>query len=991
MKIFTSIFWVIILLKPILLFPISNHFKKISTQDGLPQNSVNYIFKDSKSQMWFATQNGLCRYNGYEMTIYSPTSEETKKISDVFVFKILEDSDGLLWISTRNGIDVIKNNIVISHIKWKDYEYLNQATDMMLYKGNLLISFNGNFYKLSNTSLHTKQVFIDTTFITNEVEGNNLFLMKSFSNNEFVFLFETYLIFQYNNKRLKIPLPDTLLRNGEMYFSCEKFNRSILLGTESGLLVFNPVLQQISELELGFKVFDIKIDPYNNVWLATNNGIIIFNKEFVQIAHLKNEKENSNSLSYNFIQSLYMDNHNQMWVGTANKGINIYDFDFDKFLYIKPDIQKQSVVWSICKSSSGLLYLGVDDGLNILATHNTIGNFYENDYVNKQFIKLNDRVTSITEKENVIYFSLQHKGVFKLNTNGTSTKLNDIKYVSELCIVDSFIYASTHYGFFQFDFNGNNKNDFFLTNDSTGLSMTYLLSLKKGENNNLWITGNNGVSVFNTKTKLFKHYTYFLKNEHVSTVNYFMNSCIYETAEYAYIASMGGGLNIFNKKLKSFSYITSKNGLQNDLIFSLTKIGDEIWMTSTTGISSFNIRTSKLANYSFDDGIKLDEFAINSIYSNNNEIYFGGTNGVLYFKPELLKRETLNDAIYLENILCNNKTFFNSDKIFNETDKLEFVVYSDNVKKNKLNRYEYYIVGITKSWTIVPLNKILLPELLPGTYNLKIRFNQSFEDTPNEVLEIPFTIFAPFYKMSWFLFTLIFISVLIMCLIIILVAKQKENKRKKEEQFKLKIEKEKEKISREMHDNIGVNITHILNSISMIISQSDNEKNKHGLIELLDFTKNTMLNLRSAIWSLKQESISFKLLQLKITEIVQTLTKNKPLLKTDFKFSGNESYIVSSELSVNIIRIVQEAVNNVLKHAEASILIISLHLLDSNMQLKISDNGVGFIDKENKNGDGLANITKRTKELSAQINILSNKNMGTEITIIFNLNKLQND
>jgi signal transduction histidine kinase len=835
--------------------------------------------------------------------------------------------------------------------------------------------------------LRSKEIFIDSTFITNEVDGNNLFLMKSFSNNEYVFLFETYLLYQKHNIKYKIPLPDTLLRNGEIYFSCEKFNKSILMGTETGVFIFNPETQQINKLELGCKVFDIKIDPYKNVWMATNNGILIFNKKMEQTAHLKNEKESSSSLSYNFIQTLYMDKLNQMWVGTANKGINIYDFDFDKFLYIKPDKQKQSVVWSICKSSSELLYLGIDDGLHILEPYKPRGNFYDKDYTGKQFVLMNDRITSITEINNVIYFSLQHTGIFKLNANGTYNKLNDIKYVSELCIVDSIIYASTHYGFFSMNLHGENIKKFSVTNDNKGLSMSYLLSVKKGEKNTLWITGSNGISEYNSSTELFQHYPFFLKDKHVSGVNYFMNSCIHHTPENVYIASMGGGLNIFHKKQKSFTYITSKNGLQNDLLFSLTKIGDEIWMTSTTGISSYNIRTTKISNYSFDDGIKLDEFAINSIFSNKNEIYFGGTNGVLYFKPALLNKGTVNDAVFLEEILCNNETRFTAEKTFNENDKIEVVLYSENIKKNKLNRYEYFLQGFSKSWTIVPLNKITFSSLPPGTYNLKVRFNQSFENSTNVVLEIPFTIFTPFYKTRWFYFLLLIISVFTIYFIVYTITKQKEIKRKKEEQFRLKIEKEKEKISREMHDNIGVNITHIVNSISMIISQSDNDKNKSGLIELLGFTKNTMLNLRSAIWSLKQESISFKLLQLKITEIVQTLTKNKPLLSTHFEFSGNENYIVSSELSVHIIRMVQETVNNVLKHAEASKLVVSFHLLNNTLQLKITDNGVGFVEEQTKSGDGLTNLTKRARELPAQISIESSKNKGTEITVIFTLKK----
>ncbi len=80
-------------------------FKHISIEDGLPQSAVYCIHQDKKGFMWFGTQEGLVRYDGYNFKVYNPIPGDPTSLSDMYVNAFYEDKEGILWIGTRNGFN----------------------------------------------------------------------------------------------------------------------------------------------------------------------------------------------------------------------------------------------------------------------------------------------------------------------------------------------------------------------------------------------------------------------------------------------------------------------------------------------------------------------------------------------------------------------------------------------------------------------------------------------------------------------------------------------------------------------------------------------------------------------------------------------------------------------------------------------------------------------------------------------------------------------
>ncbi len=217
--------------------------------------------------------------------------------------------------------------------------------------------------------------------------------------------------------------------------------------------------------------------------------------------------------------------------------------------------------------------------------------------------------------------------------------------------------------------------------------------------------------------------------------------------------------------------------------------------------------------------------------------------------------------------------------------------------------------------------------------------------------------------------------------------------KQKEQEYLLKsslqeIEKQNElqeqriSISRDLHDNIGSQLTFIISSIDNLKFFKLNQEKlneKYDFISL--FTQQTITELRDTIWAMNKNTISIIDLQ---TRIINFIDKAK--LSTQTQFTFNTSNNVSNNLEftsvngINIYRIIQEGVNNAIKYANATLVEVYINQPE-NLQIIIKDNGKGFNLETTEKGNGLNNIKKRTEMLKGTLEIISNENEGTLITV----------
>ncbi len=195
-------------------------------------------------------------------------------------------------------------------------------------------------------------------------------------------------------------------------------------------------------------------------------------------------------------------------------------------------------------------------------------------------------------------------------------------------------------------------------------------------------------------------------------------------------------------------------------------------------------------------------------------------------------------------------------------------------------------------------------------------------------------------------------------------------------EFENKISDEKLRISRELHDNIGSNLTFMISSIDNLTYSGKDKKYISTLTKLSDFGRTTLNELRQTIWAMKNDESNLKQLVLKLTELKKQILTNIEIHITN---NTNSEITLSSTQTLNLFRVVQEAIQNTIKYAEANIIEVVFKDTDNGFELTIKDNGKGFDISNVQMGNGISNMKFRCEEAGAVFSLSSNKN-GTKIT-----------
>ncbi|WP_156168934.1 sensor histidine kinase [Kordia jejudonensis] len=218
----------------------------------------------------------------------------------------------------------------------------------------------------------------------------------------------------------------------------------------------------------------------------------------------------------------------------------------------------------------------------------------------------------------------------------------------------------------------------------------------------------------------------------------------------------------------------------------------------------------------------------------------------------------------------------------------------------------------------------------------------------------------------------------------------KENKLKvalKEIETQNKLQEQRLQISRDLHDNIGAQLSFIISSIDNLkyASKDASDQFKDKLSYISEFTSSTIDQLRDTIWAMNKDEISISDLQSRTLAFIEKAKVAKEHIK--FKFNNDvETTIQFSAIEgMHLFRVIQEAINNSLKYAKADLVTVAFAEQNKQLIFTITDNGIGFEKETVQLGNGLYNMQKRMDEINAHIDINSVSNEGTKITVKFHV------
>ena len=770
-------------------------FERIGNQQGLSQSTVIKIFQDKKGFIWFATRDGLNKYDGYNFTVYRHVFNNPSSISSSNITCISEDLNENLWIGTADGGINKMDKETGEFIRFKqtdrksDISKLNISSIIITKENQIyaatygagLLQIDEKTERINWKIIESKPISTNSISQIYQDRKGNLLLGGPYG----VF---TQISKNGDAKSLAIENNLTPKRNQITCFY-EDAKGNILVGTRgNGLYKIDLVTRKISQIlynpsqiDRDNLIMSLAYDQSGTLWVGTDSGVILIkNNNFKNPVHLQANPDSDTGLSSHAIQGLMVDKDDNVWIGTWEAGLNVHYRDKNKFtLYRHKTNTEQSLlrdkITSIACEDNNRVWIGSNSGLTLLDRK---ANLY------KHFI-VNPSTSTVLNNNDINFLHFDKEGDLFVSTWGAGLRI--LKKGSEhftnysyhngqftpyfTCIQSSKtpnkVWIGTQEsGLLSFDKLTGNFTPIVELNKRGILSEIHVNSILEDSEGILWIGSyNNGTFRYNPKTHRIKHFiqsdkTGSIKGNHVFQI-------LEDSQKRIWIATNGGGLCLYQPQTNTFKTWTTEDGLPNNTIKGILEDKQQnLWLATNQGLSEFLIRSNSFKNYTQKDGLQGSEFLINAYAQNKSgEMFFGGTGGMNVFHPDSLKENNKVPPVYItglrlfnkpvtigqkssplrKNILATDElTFESNQNVFS----LEFTALDFESLKN--NQYAYFLEGFDKEWQYVGNQRSAsYTNLNAGEYTFRVKASNNDGIWNPEQATIKIIVLPPWYKSWW--------------------------------------------------------------------------------------------------------------------------------------------------------------------------------------------------------------------------------------------------
>lgn len=668
------------------------NFEHITTENGLSYNTVFSICQDKYGFLWFGTENGLNRYDGYGFRAFKYDVQDPYSISNNKIWDIVKDKNGTMWFATENGLcyyDYDKECFIRFKHDTVDINSLGFNTIRSLFvdkENNLWIGTYGAgldfFNQKSKIFEHFKHSEKTTSISDNHisdifVDSHNMFWVATDGGLD-LFDRKTKIFTHFrNNKNI-----NSISSN---YVICIKEDRksNLWVGTwGAGLNKIKSGYEKREIKNINFErinfnfskskesgdeiIQDIIEDKKGNLWIATRGEGIKFHKFSWSdniFCTYKNDDNNPKSLSINYIVKLFEDNKDIVWIGTFSGGINKYDNKKFDLYQEKPFFKNLYSISVQNKNDKDIVWLGSQsEGLFRWDM--------QNDSIPKQFKKFlinqNNGYIHILYKDNSDRLWIgTDKGLKMINCRNNNiinyepSKLSSVEVYSLFVDHENWLWIGSYKsGLTRLNLNDSNnfiyekayfekiKNNHMLETVSDSI-IRYIF---EDSYKILWIgTEKGGLNRLDHNGKKFIIYQYDEHNSNSLSNNYVRT--IFEDSKKNIWVGTANGLNCLEKAKKfniyGFRHFTKKEGLLNNSIRGILEDNNKnIWVSTDSGIYCLNTVTNKFIIFSSFDGLQGDGFADNVCSKGvSGLLYFGGYNGLNIINPDSINID--HDSIFL--------------------------------------------------------------------------------------------------------------------------------------------------------------------------------------------------------------------------------------------------------------------------------------------------------------------------------------------------------
>ncbi|MDA3953840.1 MAG: ATP-binding protein [Bacteroidales bacterium] len=744
-------------------------FEKLSIKDGLSHSNVYTIIQDQSGYMWFGTQDGLDKYDGYEFTIYRHEPTNPNSLSSANFGKILQDSSGIFWFGTfSSGLDrfdpktntfknfsnnpddpnSLSNNLILFVFEDSNNEIWLGTSDGGLNKFNKkdqnFTRFQPNLNDpFSFSSLRAKCMCetIDKTLWIGSGNGLNKY---NKNNNNF-----TLYTHNPNNK-------NSLSSNSIQHLYADENGIIWIAYRESGISKFDPKTEtfthfkhnpndpsSISENNAEF----IYKDSYGYFWIGTyQSGLNKYDPKTDKFTHFVHDPNNIESISHNRIEYMYEDASRNLWIATRGGGINKLDLKPHNFKNIIHNPEDNNTlphpsVMAIDIDKSKNIWIGTDGGG--ISKYNPVTNtfkHFQNDPLNNNSLGVNRVWSILIDRNGVVWAGTYGGGLNRIelkngkynftryfNKRGDNSSISNNQINTIIEDKEGTIWIATAKGLNKLIKSNNPENytfEHYFQNppDSVIFVDNYISNLYLDSQDRFWIGSYSGglFQFLPEKEEFIKYSPLDLKNSEFKKDIHVL--VVFEDGnKNLWLGTESNGIIKFDLEQKKFSKHPKSNSLLSNMIIGMLE--DEIgnlWISTSRGLSKYSPRENKINNYTYIDGLESGGFNRNAVLKcEDGRMYFGSNSALTYFYPlevsnnpylpkvEITDFKILNKSDWKNNLLTYTKILHEKTPI--ELTKNDYFFTIEFAALDYTiptqNQYKYMLEGLDEDWIDASSNR----------------------------------------------------------------------------------------------------------------------------------------------------------------------------------------------------------------------------------------------------------------------------------------------
>lgn len=907
--------------------------RRLGLDQGLPQSDVHAITQSTDGFIWIGTQNGLCRYDGESIDVFRSVHGVRDWIPRNQITQIRARSGGDLdlyarfeWWRYRARFDDF-----VPIAEPVDYVKANPADP--LFSSDTLCEFTDSQQRRW-VGTRTRGAFcVDV-----------------------------------NGRRTR-------------FSTTEKGTRHLLRND----------------------IWAIAEDKYGRIWIGTNGGGVAIVQGNDIVSTLLNQADNLGSIPSNVVRTIFRDHDDVMWVGTFGGGACFWDpSNSGTLLYRWPigkDQRFDRDVRSMAVDSKRRLYVGTRAGIFR----------FDDGFTNQQClaswavgVKSYGAVRTLyIDRFDNLWIGTERNGLGVLRKGSSHIRWLTGEFWNASGYLNS-VYVIRQIG-----------RDSLIVSGSSYMALIDVVKgvqrwipspgLENGKRTVSPVTGfyvvpETGEHVVSTETGLYRGHIdtgfTFIKCSDAGAIrsNIDIMRAVNRRGDTLYAGTWGGGIRKFHLPSWRETLIDNRHGLPDNTVYVVVPRSDGSFVASSNSGIILWSSTRSFSTVNVEGGAQANEFNTGAwLRTDDDRVFLGGINGINVVTAAMQPSVEIPNRLYVRSVLIDGKdlplrgwTIADGLSLASGKRNVTIRIGCISTARPSNPRYRWRLLPIDSTWTVSEV-PIITYNQLPGR-NYELEVESSFiGDRWGARIQMPISITPVFYESWWFFIGAAIVSTLFVIVSTNIFTRHQLQKRRERE---LLLTEERERIARDLHDDIGANLARIVVVVDELRAKPDLET--QDLQRVSDIARHSIDGVRSIVWVMKSNSTSFQNTMAFIVDKANDVLSDRGI---DVSFDMPvvwPSYTLTSLVSRNIILACQEATTNIVRHSQATQVIVGVLPNSTHVKILIADNGIGMTDKPSGYSSGMANMQSRMREIGGTFEIQSGNGAGTRVVFTIPVARLDN-